>query len=342
MNTSNLKLRTKLGAAFFVMVLLAVVLGLVGMAQLRQLGAATHNITDHWMPSMQALGEIRYAISSIRRLESQSLIGVDEKELADLEKRIDGLKASIAEMAKKYAPMISSEEERKLSEKLKTEFGAYYAQNDKLRSLARGGDATHKEAVALLLGDSRKAYTPLIGTIQTLVDLNQKGAEAAGETSDAAYAGGRMGIIIALVSAVVVAILLAWWITGMITRPIAQAVRTSEQIAAGDLSMQLDVQGQDETAQLLRALSHMKDSLAQVVGTVRQGSESVATASAEIAQGNNDLSARTEQQASALEQTAASMEELSSTVKQNADNARQANQLAMSASTVAIQGGEVV
>jgi methyl-accepting chemotaxis protein len=36
------------------------------------------------------------------------------------------------------------------------------------------------------------------------------------------------------------------------------------------------------------------------------------------------------------------MEELSSTVKQNADNAHQANQLALSASTVAVQGGEVV
>jgi methyl-accepting chemotaxis protein len=36
------------------------------------------------------------------------------------------------------------------------------------------------------------------------------------------------------------------------------------------------------------------------------------------------------------------MEELGSTVRQNADNARQANQLAMNASTVAVQGGEVV
>jgi methyl-accepting chemotaxis protein len=36
------------------------------------------------------------------------------------------------------------------------------------------------------------------------------------------------------------------------------------------------------------------------------------------------------------------MEELSATVKQNADSARQANQLAQSASTVAVQGGEVV
>jgi methyl-accepting chemotaxis protein len=86
----------------------------------------------------------------------------------------------------------------------------------------------------------------------------------------------------------------------------------------------------------------MKDRLAQIVGNVRQGSQGVSTASAEIAQGNNNLSARTEQQASALEETAASMEELSATVRQNADNAKRANQLAQSASTVAIRGGEVV
>jgi methyl-accepting chemotaxis protein len=36
------------------------------------------------------------------------------------------------------------------------------------------------------------------------------------------------------------------------------------------------------------------------------------------------------------------MEQLSSTVRHNADSAKQANQLAMSASTVAVQGGEVV
>ncbi|MCF5956507.1 methyl-accepting chemotaxis protein, partial [Xanthomonas perforans] len=38
----------------------------------------------------------------------------------------------------------------------------------------------------------------------------------------------------------------------------------------------------------------------------------------------------------------ASMEELTSTVKQNAEGARQANQLAIGAASVASQGGEVV
>ncbi len=86
----------------------------------------------------------------------------------------------------------------------------------------------------------------------------------------------------------------------------------------------------------------MQGSLAGVVGGVRGNAEGVATASAQIAQGNHDLSQRTEEQASALEETAASMEQLSSTVGQNADNARQANQLTISATSVAVRGGKVV
>jgi methyl-accepting chemotaxis protein len=102
------------------------------------------------------------------------------------------------------------------------------------------------------------------------------------------------------------------------------------------------LQGNDETIQLLQAMANMQASFSDIVGSVKSGSESVATASAEIAQGNNDLSNRTEQQASSLQTTAASMAALGSTVKQNADSARSANQLAMSASTIAQEGGNVV
>ncbi len=112
-------------------------------------------------------------------------------------------------------------------------------------------------------------------------------------------------------------------------------------VAAGDLGFHIALKAGDSTS-LMAQLKAMQGALSGVVNTVRSGAEGVATASAEIAQGNNDLSSRTEEQASALEQTAASMEQLSGTVKQNADNARQGNQLAMSASAVAVKGGEAV
>jgi methyl-accepting chemotaxis protein len=127
-----------------------------------------------------------------------------------------------------------------------------------------------------------------------------------------------------------------------LTRAINQAVDVARQVAAGDLSVRITVQGKSEIARLLLALKDMQTSLANVVREVRSGSEGVSTASSEIATGNHDLSARTETQAGALQQTAASMDQLGATVRQNAENAAQADQLAKRASEVAVKGGGVV
>ena len=120
-----------------------------------------------------------------------------------------------------------------------------------------------------------------------------------------------------------------------------EAASLAQSVAHGDLSQPIGLKKGD-THSMMAQFKIMQESLSKVVGSVRQGAESVATASVQIAQGNHDLSARTESQASVLEETAASMEQLGSQVKQNADSARQANQLALNASTVAVKGGEVV
>lgn len=99
---------------------------------------------------------------------------------------------------------------------------------------------------------------------------------------------------------------------------------------------------QGDHSSLLFAMRTMRESLANIAGQVRAGTDMIATASNQIAAGNLDLSSRTEEQTSSLEETASSMEELTGTVKQNADNARQANGLATSASAVASKGGAVV
>jgi len=146
-----------------------------------------------------------------------------------------------------------------------------------------------------------------------------------------------------LVAAIAVSLLaFSWSIARTLVRRVNDSQVVADRVRQGDFTVAVVDTAHDEFSPLLQSLSAMQDSLTDVVGTVRENAEGVATASAQIAQGNQDLSQRTEEQASALQQTAATMEELGTTVNSNADNAKQANQLAQSASSVAAQGGEVV
>lgn len=130
-------------------------------------------------------------------------------------------------------------------------------------------------------------------------------------------------------------------ITGQLGLELHEATELAQAIAAGDLTHNFNDE-KKRSDSLASALDDMLTALKSIVSNVRKGSESVASASTEIAQGNQDLSARTESQASSLEETSASMEELNSQVKQNAENANLANKLAISASAVAVSGGDVV
>lgn len=119
------------------------------------------------------------------------------------------------------------------------------------------------------------------------------------------------------------------------------AVDITSAIAAGDLTVHIDLDTNNQSS-LLYSIFTMRNSLRDIIREVRKGTDSIATSSTEIASGNMDLSARTESQSSSLEETAASMMALTDAVKLNSSHARNANQMAAAASSVAIKGGTVV
>jgi methyl-accepting chemotaxis protein len=118
--------------------------------------------------------------------------------------------------------------------------------------------------------------------------------------------------------------------------------RVLDALAKGDLTESITAEYRGQFDALKQAANTTVKSLGELIGQVKEATDSINTAAREIAAGNSDLSGRTEQQAASLEETASSMEELTSTVRQNAENARSANQLAIGAGEVAERGGSVV
>ncbi|PLY40032.1 methyl-accepting chemotaxis protein [Janthinobacterium sp. ROICE36] len=171
--------------------------------------------------------------------------------------------------------------------------------------------------------------------------LDQRTSAAVQTATGSTMAAYSVTVGVLLVS-VIVSLLCLFLVYRHIKRSLDQAITTAQLIAGGDLSIDAVIERADEIGVLLLAMNTINANLTGLIGDIRTSTGEMSVATHEIALGNADLSARTEAQASSLEETASSMETLTATVRQNASNAGEANQLAATASSVAVQGGAVV
>ncbi len=338
MNLQDLKISTRLGLGFSVLILLVILMAGFGLAKVKAANYSTQTLYEDRVVPLKQL-----------------------KVVSDMY-NINILYATIKTAAGLLAPKDALTDMEAANDKIRTQWTAYkatYLIEDEKRAVAQAEDqmaklqtvlpalraaleSADREKIAAMLPALYANIPPLIETLDRLSDIQIEEGKAEYARATQAYNSTVMlfGLIVLL--AVAAGGIIGWRLIRAIAAPIDQAVALAKAIAEGDLTRQTHHSGHNETAVLLGALDAMQASLVRLVSGVRQGSEGVLTASAEIASGNNDLSARTEGQASALQETTASMDQLSSTVRQNADTARQANQLALNASEVAVKGGSVV
>ena len=336
----DLRIATKLILSFGAVLVLTAALGVSAIFSMARINEASTDLSANWMPSVLAAMSMRSDVSDLRRWELAHMLAAADSDMALNETRMTETQAKLKTDGDKYRTLISEPGEKELFERflvLNDEFMRLHAT---MLSLSR--EMKKEEARALAVGPSAKVMADMMVALDKLVAINTDGGVRSSASADATYAGSRASLIGLLVGIVAVGMLLALWVARSVSRPLIEAVGVARQVAAGDLTAQVVVKSQDETGQLMQALKDMNASLQSLVGQVRSGTDTIATASSQIAAGNQDLSSRTEEQASSLEETASSMEELTSTVKQNADNARQANTMALTSSSIAIEGGKVV
>ena len=343
MNISSWTVRMRLMVGFGVVSGLLVAIVGIGLASIGKVNDGLTGIVDDSIPKMDASNSILLQTNAIAIALRNMMLSQDA---ADRQKQAENITQARLLTDKNLELLNKLEQSPKGKEsiqKVKDERAKYLAGQNALMALVTADKPD--DAKTYLSTQLRPALLAYQAAIQALAAIEVEQMEETAKLSTDAYGRARSSMI----GLGLLALALAVGIGAMITRSLlkqlggepAEAAEIAHAVSQGDFTRTITLQAGD-THSLMASLSAMQGNLAQVVTTVRTGSEGVATASAEIAEGNNDLSARTEQQASALEETASSMEELGATVRQNADSAKQANQLAQSASTIAIEGGQVV
>ena len=322
--------------------LLLTTLAIVGMAlwQMGVMRTLSAEVSNNWLPSVETVTQMNTNTGELRVAEFQQVLNTDSTRVAALEKTMAQIQAEFEAHHKTYVALISSPEEQKLHDAFEAQWKHYLQFHAQIVELSRKNEQA--QARELLEGDAQRTFETMSKVLDQLVELNQTGARSAAEASESAYLMARNAMVIAAALGLAMAVTAGLWLMRSITGPLQQALQATHRVADGDLSCVIEHQSQDESGQVLQALQQMQTSLEGVVTKVRDNADSVATASQQIANASQDLSSRTEEQASALEETAATMDELAATVRANTENAQQADQLARSASAIAVQGGEVV
>ena len=149
-------------------------------------------------------------------------------------------------------------------------------------------------------------------------------------------------VIIATVVCAIVILCIAFFVSRKVKNALNDAVHVANDLADGNLTVDVVVRSEDETGRLLRAMKNMVEKLREVVEGVSSASDNVAAASQQMSSGSQQVSEGATVQAASAEEVSSSMEEMSSNIKQNADNAQQTEKIALKAATDAKEGGQAV
>ncbi len=340
MTLNALKLSTRLAAGFGVVLLLLALMMAIGCFSLGRAAADTREMMATPLQKERLVSEW-YMLTLVGVKRYTAIAKSSDASLADY--FANDVKISTArgnEIVKALDGLPKSDDEKKLVKQLTEARERYIAARNNIASLKKAGDEAQ---VAQLL---EKEFRPLsevyLEQMKTYWQQQQQVLDGMAKGVDSATEAAQWRIALLGALALVVGTVGAWVLTRSVTGPVAQASQWVRAIAAGDLTVQVEAQGQDEISAMLRSLEQMRLSLQQAISQVRDSSDSIQHSCQEVAAGNQDLSQRTEQTASSVQGAASVMDELNGTVGNTAHSAGEANRLAISAAEVATRGGAVV
>ena len=346
MNFSTMKIGTRLSLGFAV--LLALLVALLGA---NIYGAKSLERANGWnVHTYQVLMATQGALEGLINIETgQRGFAVTGKDasLEPLQSGQAGFASNLAEMRKLTSD--NAAQQKRIGQLLELQGRWMTDAINPAIALRRAVNAGKEDMAAVVALEQRGEGKADMDAMRAIIDqvmeaesslLAQRSADMASQQQQLMLVnlgGGALALLLGAAS--------AWLVRRSVLLQLGgepqDAARVAGCIAQGDLCVDVPVTAGDQRS-LFFALRNMRDSLRDIVAGVRTSTDTLASAASQIAASNVDLSSRTEQQAGALEETASSMEEITATVKHNADNAQQASQLALSASTVAREGGALV
>jgi methyl-accepting chemotaxis protein len=330
---TRLSISAKLFAIVSFLFIVIAVIGGFAFLQMRSINTAAQDIQAQWLPSVRWIGEMRVQSARFRAVLRDYLI-LPDTERADIDKNLAARKADFEKAAKAYQPLISSPAERDLAGELEKQWQGFIAASVDVQSLAAKGDVA--EAKDINAGKVVPIGRAMDRTLAKLVELNDNGAEVAGQSAETTYLSAIRLMVVILGSALVFGLGAAIYMVRDIRRGIGSILKPMGQLTDGELSVEIPHRGENtEIGRIASALQVFKEALVaqKVSDDAANAEKAVSAARAQrINAATGDFEAMIGEMVGSLASASTELEASASTLSANADRAQELTTMVAAAS----------
>ncbi|WP_242277741.1 methyl-accepting chemotaxis protein, partial [Bacillus cereus group sp. BfR-BA-01446] len=165
-------------------------------------------------------------------------------------------------------------------------------------------------------------------------------------------------VFLSLIICIIVAIILAWWFSGKLVKPIQQIDSKLKELSSqeGDLTARLQVNSNDEIGTIATSFNKMLENLQHIINRVQKTSVEVQNASENMLEKTNisreatikvqstmsNLNESIQSQAASMEESSTAMDDMAVSVQRIAESATSVTELAVATSEQANDGNTVI
>nr|WP_315335769.1 methyl-accepting chemotaxis protein [Pseudomonas grimontii] len=340
MSLRNMNIAPRAFLGFALIGALMLFLGVFALNQMSKIRGATQDITLSSVPSIRALDEFTQLTLRLRVLSYRLLTNrepdVQQKTLEAFELRNQQIRAAQGI----YEKLIDSGEERSIYDEYMRLLTQYQQIEARMKSLSRANQIDELRTLlnTELLNNSEQVNVVL----NRLLDYNNKAALATNQQAEDQYNMAFDWVIGLLVIATALTMLFAWLLTRSITLPISQALEAAEEVAEGNLTRPIKIDGNDEAGRLLAAMAKMQDKLRDTLQRIAGSATQLASAAEELNAVTDESARGLTRQNNEIEQAATAVNEMTSAVEEVARNAVSTSEASRNATTSAGDGRDLV
>ncbi|PHN27138.1 chemotaxis protein [Pseudomonas sp. ICMP 561] len=336
----NLKLKSKLLSAFGLCAAITVGVAVLGQSGISRMYDQLQSTVNNSLVSIQKADSVKAnAIATNRDLFRAIGLALRKSGPEEVNAAISSFRENSAQAEqdfKTYRATPLEADERAAGDDFERDWPAYISAAENVFALLEKGDVD--QAIKLADDSVTPAYRKTIGEVKVIIDSNARQAFELATSAQDIHEQVTWALIIGGLLAAAAATGLGLLVTRMITRPLYQSVQTATLIAQGDLTKDISSGSEDETGQLLRALSNMQRDLKGTVQQIANASDQLASAAEELTAVTEDSTRGLVRQNDEIQQAATAVNQMTAAVEEVARNAASTSQVSSQTAEDAIKG----